>query len=230
MSLVNFREIRDRFTHLDAAFESCTIALPGESHYAVRLYPWWEHPDCLAAVAEGASWEALWPPEAMKTVTVYPRGLIDARVRPATDVIDWEFLDTPDQRLWPYEVDDQVICGRSISMDLLLQLASEIARRADYYVDAGEVIERLDPLKWRNPQEVERPGGFSLGRFPLSLLDAVHAALTEFDLPWVEHREPLSSPPLPVMFLIDGEDYIVADDFDVDVPDFVHGEGWIKRR
>jgi hypothetical protein len=34
--------------------------------------------------------------------------------------------------------------------------------------------------------------------------------------------------PLPVLFLIDGEDYLVARDFEVEVPEFDHEEGWVR--
>lgn len=35
---------------------------------------------------------------------------------------------------------------------------------------------------------------------------------------------------MPVLFLIDGHDYIIADDFEVDVPEFLHKPEWFRPR
>ena len=94
MTRVNYRETRERFTHIDATFESCVISMPGESHYSVRFYAWWEHPAYLDS-AESGRWQAQWPTEAEKVVTVYPVGLIKACVRRTDGVIDWDFVDSP---------------------------------------------------------------------------------------------------------------------------------------
>jgi len=61
MARVNFREIRKRFTHIDAKFESCAISIPGDSHYAVRLYPWWENPKYLELIESGKTSNSITP-------------------------------------------------------------------------------------------------------------------------------------------------------------------------
>src|SRR5918996_5228547 len=114
MARVNFREIQERFTHIDATFESCAISIPGDSHYAVRLYPWSENPKYLKLRESGTNWQFDWPNDAERVVTAYPIGLIQARVRKAKQVIDWEFVDSPHSLLWEYEIEEQILCKSAL--------------------------------------------------------------------------------------------------------------------
>ncbi|MDX6408210.1 MAG: hypothetical protein QOE13_1281 [Gaiellaceae bacterium] len=224
VSLFNFRAVRDRFTHIDATFVSCAISMPGESHYAVRFYPWWEHP----AFEPGSTWSTQFPDEAERTVTVYPRGLLEAHLQKDDEVVDWSFVDTPDSRLWAYESGLHVTCQRPMSLETLALLPGSIAKAASYLVDPARITDLVAPLRWDDPRRVEDPGGFKLGRFPVSLSVAVRSALDEAGAQWFEVPEQLVESPLPVLLLIDEEDYLVATDFEVDVPEFDHEEGWVR--
>ena len=47
MAWVNFREVADRFSHIDGEVVSTTVAMTREESavdIVLRFYPWWEHP------------------------------------------------------------------------------------------------------------------------------------------------------------------------------------------
>jgi hypothetical protein len=75
----------------------------------------------------------------------------------------------------------------------------------------------LQPTKWSAP--------FSLGYFPFTLYNIVKEELQRADVRLHLARSPVKRN-LPVVLLMDGDDYIVADDFEVDVPDFEHRPEW----
>jgi hypothetical protein len=75
---VNFREIRERFTHIDARFVSCTMGFGGMTPaYTVSLYPWWEHPAVVEAVAAGKDWGSVHCDDGYRNLTVYPQGVAE---------------------------------------------------------------------------------------------------------------------------------------------------------
>ena len=227
MTRVNYREIRERFTHIDATFESCVISMPGESHYSVRFYAWWEHPGYLD-LAESDRWQAQWPTEAEKAVTVYPVGLIKACVRRTDDVIDWDFVDSPHPFLWDFETEEHVLCKGALPPGVLPELPSMIAAALPYHTDPASLSSLLNPMRWGDPRFAESGrGGFSLGRFPASVVGAVRSVLDELGVGYLEQEPLIPSETLPVMLLIDGEDYLIAEDFDVDVPEFEHNPDWV---
>lgn len=47
-------------------------------------------------------------------------------------------------------------------------------------------------------------------------------------MPYLEQELRVSSETFPIMLLVDGEDDLIADDFEVDVHDFEHGPEWVK--
>jgi hypothetical protein len=226
---VNYREIRDRFTHIDATWQSYVISFPGESHYSVRFYAWWEHPT-YRDLAESGRWQAQWPPEAEKVVTVYPVGLVKACVSSTALAINWEFVDPPDPFLWEFETYEHVLCKGALPPGALIELPSMIAAALPYHADPTSLSLLLNPLRWDDPRSAETgSGGFSLGRFPQSVVGTVRSVLDELGVRYLE-QEPLPpSETLPVMLLIDGEDYLIAEDFEVDVPEFEHHRDWITN-
>ena len=230
MPPVDFREIRERFTHIDATFESCAISMPGESYYAVRFYTWWENPAYLDRVESREGWRSEWPPTAERVVTVYPVGLVQACVRRVQEVIDWSFVDSPHPLLWKYETEEHVLCKRALPPGALGELPSMIAAALPYHADPASLSSLLNPLLWGDPGFAEAGrGGFSLGRFPASVVSAVHSVLNELGVDYLEQEPMVPSGPLPVMLLIDGEDYLIAEDFEVDVPEFEHNPDWVTR-
>ena len=104
-----------------------------------------------------------------------------------------------------------------------------IADALPYHADPASLRSLLNPSHWGDPGFAETGrGGFSLGRFPASVGAAVRSVLDGLGVGYLEQDLGVSSETLPVMLLIDGEDYLIADDFDVDVPDFEHSPEWVK--
>jgi hypothetical protein len=227
LTRVNYRELRDRVTHIDATFESCVISIPGESHYSVRFYPWLEHPAFLD-LADSGEWQAHWPTEAAKVVTVYPVGLIEAYVRDRAEVTELEFVDSPHPFLWEFETEENILCRDPLPPGALTELPSMIAAVLPYDADPESLSSLLNPLRWSNPRFAESGrGGFSLGRFPTSVVGAVRSVLDELAVGYLEQEPLIPSETLPVMLLIDGEDYLIAQDLEVDMPEFEHNPDWV---
>ena len=53
--------------------------------------------------------------------------------------------------------------------------------------------------------------------------------LDEHGVLYVADTEPEAAE-MPVLFLIDGDDYVIAKDFEVDVPEFEHRPEWFRPR
>jgi hypothetical protein len=59
MAWTNYRNLVDRFGHIDAEFVKSTGLFSSDDAIAelvVRFYPWWEHPQYLSAVERGERW------------------------------------------------------------------------------------------------------------------------------------------------------------------------------
>jgi hypothetical protein len=105
----------------------------------------------------------------------------------------------------------------------------QLVRKAlPYEADSASIRSLLNEWIWAHREAVARPGGFSLGRFPVSVVGAVRSALDDLDVSYFGAPVEVSDRPLPVMLLIDDEDYLIAEDFDVDVPDFEHDSAWVS--
>ncbi len=218
MSRENFRDIRDRFTHIDAEFVSCQLGVGDViPRYTVRFYPWWEHPAFVEAVRAGKPWGFTDECEVdVREVTVYPLGLVACSVSFGPGIIpNWAFLENH-PHLWPYEESQQIYCNSDPPLDELVRRVQ--ARLQD--VPKAELYSYLDPLlPYKAP--------FCLGTFPFTLFNVVHEELEELGVSVFEPARPKPRP-TPVLFLIEGSDYIIADDFELDVPHFQHKPEWFK--
>ncbi|KKM70600.1 hypothetical protein LCGC14_1439070 [marine sediment metagenome] len=220
MSRMNFREIRDRFTHIDAKFVSCELGFGDVvPRYTVRFYPWWEHPTVVEALRTGKPWgltdECEVDVRDVRDVTVYPLGLAACKLSLCEEVVDWAFLESHPY-LWPYEDSEQIFCNSDPPLDELFERIQ--ARLQD--VPRAELYSYLDPLlPYKAP--------FCLGTFAFTLFNVVHGELEEMGVAVFVSRRP-EPRPTPVLLLIDGDDYIIADDFELDVPHFQHNPEWFK--
>ena len=70
---------------------------------------------------------------------------------------------------------------------------------------------------------------YSLGYFPSPLFEQVRGILTAMKVPLFIPREP-EVRDLGVAFVIDEDDYILASDFELDVPKFEHREEYFDPR
>jgi hypothetical protein len=210
MSRVNFRTIRERFKHIDAEFVSCELGFGGaEPHYTVRFYPWWEHPVVAEAVRTGRSWGARDGNALAKEVTVYPIGLAECRLSRRSEVRDWAFHESH-PLLWPYEDCGEIFCNSSLAPDDLYRRVH--ARLQN--VDKEELCSYLDPL-------LPHKAPFCLGNFPFTLFNVVQEELADMGVKTFIPGKP-EPRPAPVLLLIDNSDYIIADDFELDIPEWEH--------
>lgn len=226
MPRVNYREIAKRFTHIDARFVACELGFPGNNgFFTVELYPWWEHPLYLEARAAGDNWGFAGSDDGHRPVTVYPQEVYQARLSQMTEVIDWAFTQEH-PLLWQYEPSGQILCNSPITLEQWARISDDVPGKLSGYnrcVDLAEYVPLRTISRWG------ATGSFALGSFPRTLFRAVCEALDEQGVRYLAGAVPESTE-MPVLFLIDGDDYIVARDFDVDVPEFEHRPEWFQPR
>lgn len=76
----------------------------------------------------------------------------------------------------------------------------------------------LDPLLPYGPP-------FGLGSLPATLFRAVCRVLNDMGVQTLVTHTPQARK-TPILLLIEGTDYIIADDFELDVPEFHHDPSW----
>ena len=85
-------------------------------------------------------------------------------------------------------------------------------------------------LDWAPIDQVWKYGGspsFSLGTFPRTVFLEVRSQLEARGIEFFIPREPKETE-VPVLFMVDGVDYIIADDFNIDLPEFDHKDEWFR--
>ena len=225
MARISWREAVKRFTHIDAEFVRCEMGLPQhDGLFAVSLYPWWEHPQYLEAREGGKDWRFRGSTEGALEVTVYPKDVIKFQLSRQTEVIDWDFTQEHPM-LWEYEGQGIITCNQPLTLEQWMQIATVAKNRLTGYnreVDvAGYAVQQV--------HQFGHTGSFSLGQFPYTLFQVVRQALDEQQIRYFTPFQP--APPAElVVFLIDIDDYIIAYDFEVDVPEFVHKPEWFQPR
>ncbi len=225
MTRISWQEAIKRFTHIDADFVGCEIGLPHhDSYFTVEFYPWWEHPRYLEAVAENKKWKVANAGEGRCLVTVHPKDVIKFQLSQQSDVIDWDFTQEH-PLLWQYERQGTITCNQAMTLEQWIQIAASAKNRLTGYNREADVAGYA-------VQQVHRyghTGSFSLGQFPNTLFQIICGVLDEYGYRYYVPYLPKPVDP-PVLFLIDGDDYIVARDFEVDVPDFIHKPEWFQPR
>ena len=230
MARISWQDITKRFSHIDAEFVRCEIGLPDhDGFYIVELYPWWEHPLYLQAREKNQSWGFTGSSEGKQEVTVYPKGVIKFQISrvPAyqlTDVVNWDFTQEH-PLLWQYERQGAITCHSPLTVMRWMEIASLVQNKLSGYNHAEDISQYAI-------QQVYRFGhtaSFSLGEFPKTLFEALRQVLDEQTIRYFVPAEPKAIE-LPVLFLIDGDDYIIAEDFEIEVPEFVHKPEWFQPR
>lgn len=222
MPIVNYREIATRFTHLDGEFINFEGRLPdGSATFAVRFYAWWEHPEIEAAVREGRKWTMRDVESGAETVTLHARQVHEFKMGSRNEVGWWSFVENH-HLLWPYEESGGITCNSPLSLEPALDLVEVAARWLGAPTSA---LWRY--VDHRNIRRYGRTPPFALGQFPRPAFFALCDQLRERGIDFLITYEPKQTP-VPVLFLIDGDDYIIAEDFDVDVPEFRHQPEWAE--
>lgn len=222
MALIHFTEIPKHFFHIDATFVSCRLELPGQDNYfRVRFYPWWEHPLYQQAIERGETWGFQNTEEGEVEITVYPRNVMTFCISQHFNIEGWDFVEEH-PLLWQYEDWASILCNSALSFEQALELTERVrASLTDYARTAN--LEKYLPVTRKRLQWYQNPP-FSLGAFPYSLYHPVRTALDLMQVEYLSSREPQKKP-MPKLFLVDS-DYIMADDFEIDVPEIVHKPEW----
>lgn len=227
---VNYRDVEDRLGHIDGRFVEARIHLLGrsdgedeadESFFTIEYYPVWEHPKVAEAIKAGASWRFVMEPDRGQ-MTIYPLGIREVRLSARPDCIDVWFTQN-DPHLWSYEEKATLFCAGAFPFDLWLPVVREIAH------EIGRPATVSDVMRYLSPGPIERwgaRGSFALGHFPTTLFHAARRVLAKHGIPTFAPHEPQEKP-LPVLFALGG-DYIIADDFEVDMPEFEHRPEWVE--
>jgi hypothetical protein len=222
---VNYREVLERFSRIDGRFIACEIGFPEkDGFFTVEFYPWWEHPLYLKTQSVGTAWEITTSPETYQAVTVYPQRVYEFRISRDDEVEEWDFTQEH-PLLWQYEKSQQITVNSSLSLEQWMQIRQEAqAKLIGYCRDANlEEWAFLDNVyRWG------QSGSFTLGPFPRPLFLAMREVLDERAVSYFALNEP-GPVKLPILFLIDGSDYIIADDFELDVPEFEHKPEWFQQ-
>ena len=223
MTRLGWREITQRFSHIDARAVRCQFGLPSsDSFYTVAFYPWWEHPLYLKAREEGTSWGFINSSEGEAEVTVYPKNLREFQISELGSVIDWNFTQQH-PLLWHYEEQGKITCNTPLALERWLKIAALSQEHLTGYNDlvdvAGYALKQV--YQWGHT------GSFHLGTFPYSLFQAL---LPVLDAQGIRYFIPFEPKPtqMPVLFITEKDNYIIADDFELDVPEFIHKPEWFR--
>ena len=218
MAWTNYRTIAERFSHIDAEFVNATSMVSPEGGHAevvVRFYPWWEHPLYLGARDRGENWG----------FSAYEPGKRDVRVRaikpwalrlsPRREVTDWRF-EEEHPLLWDFSERSTVYANAPFDRRAFIDglLALELPN-----VSESDLVGHIDL-----PPTTTAPLGLV---FPAQLHEPVLTVFGRLGVPVYSPGAPRRLRPA-VVFLIDDDDYIVAENFEVDVPEFVHDAQWFQ--
>lgn len=225
LTRISWREVTKRFSHIDAHFVSCEIGLPhNDGFFTVALYPWWEHPLYLEAREENKSWGFTNSAGGFSNVTVYPKKVYQSRLSRQEEVTDWDFTQEH-PILWQYEEQGAITCNGPLTLEQWMEISALAKDKLTGHNRQVNVAEYgiWQVLKWGHTSS------FSLGSFPHPLFQVLHQVLDDQGISYFAAFQPKPTQ-LPVAFLIDDDDYIIADDFEIDVPEFAHKPEWFQPR
>ena len=218
MAWTHYRLTVERFSHIDADFVKATSNLSpegGTAELVVRFYPWWEHPLYIAAQDRGDNWGFSSYEGGKRDVTVRAIAPWVVRLSPRRQIVDWRF-EEQHPLLWDLAERSTVYANAPFDRQALIGglMALDLPN-----VSEPDLIGHLDI-----PPTGTAPLGITL---PAPLHDPVLTVFRQLGVPVLSAGSPRSSAS-GVVFLIDHDDYIIARDFEVDVPEFVHEAEWFQ--
>ncbi len=212
MPLFNSRDLTD-YTHIDADFTSCNLALNDQkSYYKVRFYPWWQHPKVIEASKSGRNdWQFTDIDSLKKDVIVYPQDLIEFKISSRTEVIEWYFTGNHPV-LWQYEDEGEINCNSTFTYSEFIALFMN-------QKNLGFAPKEI--LRYFGADLKTNSAPFTLPKLPLTLHNLALEILRKMGVQLFISRIP-ELKPLPEALIIDEDDYIVADAFTVEIPEWEH--------
>ena len=217
MAWTNYRNVADRFGHIDAEFVKSAALFSsagGTAELVVRFYPWWEHPQYVSAVQRGEDWGFSSYEGGKREVTVRAVQPWAFRLSPKREVVDWRF-EEDHPLLWDFAEQSTVFVNAPFDpgafWDGLMGLSLPNVSEGDL----------------RNYVQLPDPGMAPMGlTMPAQLHEPVLTVFRRLGIPVFSPGSPRAPEPA-IVFLFD-DDYIIAEDFEVDVPEFVHRPEWFQ--
>lgn len=219
---VNFREIVDRFGHIDGEVVCTEVSLrhdggPSHARVVLRFYPWWEHPRFREAIAAGAPWGFSGTEAGERDVTIEAISPLRCTLGADASAIDIAFH-SEHPSLWAFEDEAEILCNSAFDP---LELLRALVEDGPPGVTSEHLLRYLGPLPKAPP--------FSLGRLPRSLYEHVTRHLQRMGVELFLPRAPIARPGV-VLFTADDSIAIVARDFEVELPEFEHRAEWFAPR
>jgi hypothetical protein len=221
MPLQRFREVADRFSHIDGrivATEYRTDAA-GSSPLAsvtVRFYTWWEHPAVAQAMRAGEPWGWAGDFDAEQDMRIEARGVRRFERNDSDSAIDLLFA-TDHPALWEFDSSGEIMCNGKHDPRALIR--GLLTRRAPS-VDESVLLRYLNPFQDYTPP-------YSLGLLPRPLFRMVREELEAQGVPMFAPREPAAAQPLEVLQLDDSA-LLVAEEIWVQVPEWEQRPEWFR--
>lgn len=214
---VNFREIVERFGHIDGSIVRAEASFsgggrPSSACVVVRFYAWWEHPLFLARAA-GAGWGFTDTDAGAREMLVEAEEPLRVELRAGDSATDLEFY-TEHPDLWEYEDQGQIFCNSAFDPEALFGALMQ---------EGLPGVDREVLLRYLAAHPESPP--FSTPRLPRTLFHPVTKHLRRMGVDVFTPHEP-EARDSPVMLTVDDSVVIVARDFHVEVPEFEHRAEW----
>jgi len=122
MAWTNYRNVAERFGHIDAELVKSARLLSSDGRTAelvVRFYPWWEHPQYLSARERGEDWGFSSYEAGKREVTVRAIQPWALRLSPRQEVVDWRF-EEDHPLLWDFAEQSTVFVNASFDRGAFL--------------------------------------------------------------------------------------------------------------
>lgn len=215
-AIFSLEDVVARFGLIDAEFVS-NDCLPGAAvgKYVVRFYPYWEHPTYLHAMELGRTWSVPGRDEGAELVTVYAHGVEEVLLRKRSRVLEWS-QPSKHPSLLRFENRAEIVCETEPNpRELLRRLRMRLRDEFDdqlLLAASGYGRDLTEPV--------------SLGEFPRSLYLPIREELVSLGVELRDTAVPPASS-IPPILLLDGQDYIIAERFEVEVPEFRFHPAWV---
>ncbi|AMR26111.1 hypothetical protein A0257_02720 [Hymenobacter psoromatis] len=219
MATFPYSQLRIDTPFQEVDFHSYSLQQPGEDNFyrlTCRLY----HKRELGFSILDASGtrQYIFTRNWQMDVIVRPRHLLEFRLTPdaCTGISEFCFdVDADDNRQWAYEQDGQIAFPQGIEETAWAALNTRMR------ADLGDTFSPLEAYHYiPNQTALQRNPNYTL-RLPYTPFHLLRTILDEQQLPYEVRREPQEQP-RPVILFINDESYLLARDFEVDIPDALY--------
>lgn len=219
---VNFRDIENNFEDAGGHIVSYQFGpTDAESHISIDFYPNCLHPGLEDLRAIGKRGHVNDSGLGCRVMTIYPKGTLFVHFSPMFIYPEGFWFTQDDHRLLQYEDFAGITSNSPITPDQWTSIVQQACSKLSlpHLQGAQTYLGRRSIERWGTQPS------FSLGPLPRTIFFALRDALDAHDVPYFAPREP-EAKPVPALLDIDGY-YIVAEDFDVDWPEWEHRPEWI---